>query len=201
MIHPCEAVIGAVRPWLGQLLNKCYATGISRQYLATREIDHMCFRCRSRDEYVDIRTRLTSDDIGTLLVEDIIGGRPISTILLSKPYLFEDWSIPCIEVACPKPGKSHQAGLEHVEVTIGNADDGFHDSKEKLLDFVAKYPDIKFDMKAIDKTINADVHLPLDPCGSMKFHVRSLFDVCTYEISQGIPKGVPPEYFTGIESR
>ena len=53
----------------------------------------MCFRCRSRDEYVDIRTRLTPDDIGTLLVEDIIGDGQISTILLSRPYLFEEWGV------------------------------------------------------------------------------------------------------------
>lgn len=194
-LHPCEAVIGAVRPWLGQILNECYISGISKKYLVTREIDHMCFRCRSTDEYVDVRTRLTSNDIGTLLVEDIIGGRPISTILLSKPYVYEDWTIPCIEIACPKKGKAHKAGLEHVEVVIGDIEDGFHNSKEKLLKFIETYPNILFDMKAIDKAINADISLVLADSGSMKFHVRSLFDVCTYELSQGITTGVPPNYF------
>ena len=193
-LHPCEAVVGAIRPWLGRLLYQCHVSGISREYLASREIDHLCFRCKSNDEYVDIRSRLTSNGIGSLLVEDMIGGRPISTILLSKPYIYEDWAIPCIEVASPKPGKTHQAGLEHVEVTIGGLEDGFH-SKDKLKEFMSLYPQIAFDLKAIDKPINADISLTLDDIGSMKFHVRSLLDVCTYEKTQGITTGVPPDYF------
>ena len=198
-LHPCEAVIGVIRPWLGKILNQCHVSGISREYLITREIDHICFRCRSNDEYIDIRSRLTSNDIGRLLVEDLIGGRPISTILLSKPYIYEDWAIPCIEVACPKPGRVHQAGLEHVEVVIGDKEDDFHSSKDKLLKFIESYPDVCFDLKAIDKSINADISLGLADCGSIKFHVRSLYDVCTYELSQGMKAGVPPNYFLGAE--
>lgn len=196
LIHPCEAVIGSVRPWLGAILNECVSKGISKEYLVRREIDHLCFRCKSNDEYIDIRSRLTSNQIGLLLVEDLIGGRPISTILLSKPYVYETWEIPCIEVTCPKPGKVHQAGLEHAEVTIGGPEDGFLHSKEKLLQFVAQHPSIDFDLKAIDKVINADVSVNLGTNGSIKFHVRSLRDVCNYETSGDFGSKLPLDYFT-----
>lgn len=170
--------------------------GISRDFLRSKEIDHICFRCKNNDEYVDIRTRLTSNDIGSLLVEGMIGGRPISTFLLSKPYIFEDWRIPCIEVACPKPGKSHAAGLEHIEVAIGGIADGFHGSKKELLRFAAMYPQIEFDLKAIEKVINADISLSLGALGHIKFHMRSLQDVCNYELSSGMVEKVHPEYFS-----
>jgi uncharacterized protein len=200
LVHPCEAVVGSVRPWLGAILNECISTGISKDYLVRKEIDHFCFRCKSNDEYIDVRSRLTSNQIGSLLVEDMIGGRPISTILLSKPYVYETWEIPCIEVTCPKPGIVHKAGLEHIEVTIGGEEDGFLQSKEKLLQFVAQHPSIDFDLKAIDKTINADVSVSLGICGSIKFHVRSLKDVCTYETAGVFGSKLPPDYFTTAEN-
>lgn len=200
LVHPCEFVIGSVRPWLGAVLNECISKGISREYLLQKEIDHLCFRCKSNDEYIDIRSRLTANQIGSLLVEDMIGGRPISTILLRKPYVYETWEIPCIEVACPKPGKVHQAGLEHIEITIGSQEDGFLHTKEKLLQFVAQYPSIDFDLKAIDKTINADVSVSLGTTGSIKFHVRSLKDVCTYETAGVFGSKLSPDYFTRAEN-
>lgn len=195
-LHPCEAIIGSIKPWIGNLLAKCYSTGISKEFLVRKEIDHICYRCQSNEEYIDVRTKLTSNNVGSLLVEGMIGGRPISTIHLKEPYRYEDWSIPCIEVASPKPNRIHQAGLEHFEVVIGNIDDVFGYSKNKLVDFTSLYPAIKFDLKAIDKDINADVSLEFESAGSIKFHLRSLFDVCNHELTEGSSEGVPSDYFT-----
>ena len=193
--HPCEKVIGSILPWLGTVIHKCHNSGISKEFLSTKEIDHICFRCSSNEEYIDIKSRMTSEHIGTLLVEGIIGGRPISTVLLSKPYIYENWSIPCIEITSPKAGKVHQTGLEHIEVVIGNDEDSFLDSKEKLLKFTEQYPQIEFDLKAIDKEVNADVSFTLEGIGSIKFHVKSLRDVCNYELSGGLVEKVSPDYF------
>jgi uncharacterized protein len=193
--HPCETVIGSILPWLGTVIHKCHSSGISKEFLSTKEIDHICFRCSSNEEYIDITSRITSEHIGILLVEGIIGGRPISTVLLSKPYIYENWSIPCIEITSPKAGKVHQSGLEHIEVVIGDKEDGFLHSKEKLLKFTEQYPLIEFDLKAIDKEVNADVSLALEGVGSIKFHVKSLRDVCNYELSGGLVEKVAPDYF------
>ena len=193
--HPCEKVIGPILPWLGTVIHKCHTSGISKEFLSTKEIDHICYRCGSNEEYIDVKSRMVSEHVGSLLVEGIIGGRPISTVLLSKPYIYENWSIPCIEITSPKAGKVHQTGLEHIEVVIGNNADGFLDSKEKLLKFTEQYPQIEFDLKAIDKEVNADVSFTLEGIGSIKFHVRSLRDVCNYELSKGLVEKVSPDYF------
>jgi hypothetical protein len=78
---------------------------------------------------------------------------------------------------------------------IGDKEDGFLHSKEKLLKFTEQYPLIEFDLKAIDKEVNADVSLALEGVGSIKFHVKSLRDVCNFEISGGLVEKVAPDYF------
>ena len=72
--HPCEAVIGPVYPWLTNVINAAQVRGLNREDLVNRPIDHFCYRCRTKEEYVDVRGRLTSDDIGELVVESMIGG-------------------------------------------------------------------------------------------------------------------------------
>ncbi len=39
------------------------------------------------------------------------GGRPIATYRLHQPVPHAHGIVPCIELAAPKPGRSHQAGL------------------------------------------------------------------------------------------
>ena len=193
---PCEAVIGAVRPWLSALLASAYGLGL-KDSLTSRRIDHMCYRCGTREEYINVRSRLTQDSIiGELVVEGMIGGRPISTIKLVQPFEFEEWSIPAIEVTCPKPGKQHKVGLEHIEVVIGTESDSFLDSKLLLSQYQQQHPQIAFDTKAFDKEINADISVDLGAdLGSIKFHARPLLDVCMYEMNHGMVEAVPVGYF------
>jgi hypothetical protein len=46
----------------------------------------------------------------------------------------------CIEVPCPKPGRSHGLGWEHMEVVIGEDGDHCAESHHRLHEFVAKHP-------------------------------------------------------------
>jgi len=57
---------------------------------------------------------------GELLIESMIGGRPIATYRLTEPLTFRDFKIRCVEVPCPKPGRPYQSGWEHVEFAIGD---------------------------------------------------------------------------------
>ena len=72
--HPCEAVIGPVYPWLTNVITAAQVKGLKREDLVNRQIDHFCYRCKTKQEYVDVRARLTSDNIGELIVEGMIGG-------------------------------------------------------------------------------------------------------------------------------
>lgn len=192
----CENIVGPVGSWIGMLLSRVETAGISTAFIKSREIDHLCYRCHSKREYLDVKSKLTEDCMGRLIVEGMIAGRPISTVELLEPIKYEGWSIPCIEIACPKPGKTHKEGLEHIEVVIGNEGDNFCDSKDILLSFVSRHPTVTFDLKAIDKDINADVSIDLGKdIGSIKFHVRPLIEVCKYERANGLVQPVPEDYF------
>lgn len=159
------------------------------------EIDHICYRCDSVEEYLLVTRELTTFH-GKLLVQGMIGGRPISTIVLNEPIAYKHWKIPCVEVPCPKKGRSYKSGLEHAEVVIGSATSTPFESKESLLQFVAQHssPDIQFDCRAIDKHINADVSLSIDDV-SIKFHLCGLKEVCLTEIDSGEVVPVPEGYF------
>jgi len=96
------------------------------------ELDHLCYRTSSLDEYQLIKTQLLTR--GHLLTESIIGGRPIAVIKLNDPIHitcpensatknntitpchphFQERYISIIELPSPKPGRAYSSGLEHV---------------------------------------------------------------------------------------
>merc|ERR1712150_290819 len=67
------------------------------------EMDHICYRCETTEEYKQVCQKLTAR-FGKLLIESIIGGRPISVIQLHKPIRHCGFSVSCIEVPSPKTG-------------------------------------------------------------------------------------------------
>jgi hypothetical protein len=199
LMHPCEGVIGPLRPFLSTLLNALHQRGIPRNEVASRLIDHVCYRCATPREYLDVKHKLINPDanIGSLAVEGMIGGRPIATVQLHTPYVFDEWAIPAIELACPKPGRAHMVGLEHVEVVVGQPGDSVLDATAVLTAFRDKYPDVVgWDLKAMGKEINADISLELgEGVGSVKFHARPLLEVVAYEVAHNAVVPVPPDFF------
>ncbi len=160
------------------------------------EIDHICYRCESTTQYLSVCTSIVGKMMGEVLLESIIGGRPISIIRLYNPIEFREWHISCLEITCPKAGRVHKHGYEHVEVVIGSAKDGFTNSLSFLTDFAAKFPSVEFDRKAIDKEINADLSLTTPDGSSIKYHSRPIYEVCEYEISHKHFVAVPDNYFS-----
>lgn len=191
-----------------------------------REIDHVCYRCETIEEYSDIKRKLS--EFGEVLVEGMIGGRPILTLHLTEPILYDEhWRISCLEVPCPKPGRAYVRGLEHVEVVLcaENSENisgqpSFVHSRGMLEEFVARHPGalnstgilffcydssigayyeagVEFDCRAIKKEINADVSVSIREGVSVKYHARPLHEVCRYELQSGQVVPVPEAYFSG----
>lgn len=190
VLHEC---VGNVEDFLAKSLSEAGQLGLD---LTPYEIDHFCYRCASLSEYQQIKARMVAGR-EELLQESMIGGRPISIFLLANPIRYLDWSIPCLELASPKAGRLHKAGLEHIEVVVGTDPAEMHNSKELLELFVGRhFPQLvaSLDRKAIDKPLNADVSITLDSC-SIKFHARPLYEVCRYEIDSCESVAVPAGYF------
>jgi hypothetical protein len=165
-------------PFVSQLLAELAASGVTIQQ---PYVDHLCYRAATLAEYRTLCAVLA--EAGTLLVEGMIGGRPIATYQLHQPVQAGEGRVPCIELAAPKPGRVHQAGLEHIELVVSS-----------LQDLVARYPEQPFKTGNMLDTRNPDIGLVL-PSGQIKFHLRSLAEVIAEELATGAVVAVPADYF------
>ena len=158
--------------------------------------DHLCWRCESLQEYMNIKSLIEEKNLGEVLVECMIGGRPISTIHLNQPIVLNtntntSFSIPGFELPCPKQGRYYESGWEHCEFAVG-------DSFKKLEDFVNFYRDIEFNYSGYEKESNADVSLDVkydDKSGVVKFHLQPLHEVVKRELKEGVVEYPPKNYF------
>lgn len=191
-----EDVIGSPTEMLDAIFAACLEKGIK---LEDKTIDHVCYRCETISEYHSILTELKS--FGTLLHEGMIGGRPIATLKLETPLLYRSalldavFPIECIEVPCPKPGRFYPRGLEHAEVVIGAPDADPHHNERELRHFADCHPLVSWDMRAVDKLLNADVAFAVGDRFSVKFHLCPLARVVALEQAAGEFTPVPNDFF------
>ncbi|KAI8592638.1 Glyoxalase/Bleomycin resistance protein/Dihydroxybiphenyl dioxygenase [Geranomyces variabilis] len=150
-------------------------------------IDHICYRTSTTDEYTQRKAELAT--LGTLLVENDIGGRLIACYKLHAEHALR-WSqsiasgesinrvIDVVELPAPKPGRLYPSGLEHVEVVIDDM---------SLEDFAGRHRDVKFDWSGMKKPINRDLRIDFREGGvegggfSVKFHEQTLEKVIEIE--------------------
>lgn len=182
------SIIGNYEPFLNNIIVKLSPEINIYQY----QIDHICYRCESKQSYKQKCREL--QDFGETLVEGMIGGRPISIIKLHSPIECLGFKITCLELPCPKIGSSYKEGLEHAEFVIGEInDDPFNN--EKLIQFIDDHKNLKFDTRAINKDINADVSLDINDDVSVKFHIRPIDEVVRLEKKNNLVVPVPDDYF------
>ena len=132
------------------------------------ELDHICYRVESVDQYKVKKEELTSH--GELLIESKVNGRMISTFKLFEPIMYRNRKIYLVELPSPKSSHSYPCGLEHVEFV----------TKEPLQKIIDRYPQYSFEAFGIHKKINADITLKLgEYC--IRFHNQSLEDVIKLE--------------------
>jgi predicted metalloenzyme YecM len=176
-----DAVLGDTATFIGRVVSGLRAEhGLD---VSMFQLDHVCFRCVDNREYLQIRDRLREH--GNVVIESMIGGRPISVFELTSPIVGHGFSVQCVELACPKPGRSHAAGLEHAEFVVG-----VHPKA-----FAEQHPSIRWNWKAAEKMVNPDVCVDVGGTLSAKFHQDSLFNVGSFEASSGATEPVPPDYF------
>ncbi|MDP5291275.1 VOC family protein [Oceanimonas sp. CHS3-5] len=174
MVSPITALLGDTDAFFNHLADAMTGHGLTARL---GSMDHICYRADSNDEYRALKTRLAEH--GQMLVEGMIGGRPIITYALNKPLPSPFGPVPCLELAAPKPGKTHHTGLEHGEIVVPS-----------LTALLARYPDVPFNQKGMPKELT----LTLPPL-QIKFHCQSLADTIADEIAEGLVVPVPENYF------
>lgn len=125
------------------------------------QLDVICYRTASQSNYEQKKEEL--GNIGALLSEVIVSGRPIATYQLDEPIYFQDWRIDTIELPAPKEGSEKPEGLEHIQFVIYN----------DLQTFIQKYPDKNFDTRAIERGVNPMIAYKFND-GTVKFHRLNL---------------------------
>jgi predicted metalloenzyme YecM len=157
-------------PFLEHLFAALHNDGVD---VADLELDHICYRVDRRERYTELRDRLAQRD--HLLIESVVGGRPIATFRLNEPVRSNGRVIEVLELPSPKISASttesrYQEGFEHVEFV----------TNEELADLVQRHPELDWDLSALSKETNPDVRLRYDGF-SVKFHRRSLVDIIAEE--------------------
>ncbi|MBS4715350.1 VOC family protein [Aeromonas dhakensis] len=178
MSHPLDTTLGPMAPFVCQLLTELDELAV---HPAAIEVDHLCYRAATLVEYQTLKGLLATH--GDLLVEGMISGRPIATYRLHQPVPHAHGSVPCIELAAPKPGRSHQAGLEHIELVVPSLDA-----------LLAAHPEVAFKTGNLNDERNPDVAVML-ASGQIKFHLRTLAEVIEEEGASGAVVPVPAGYY------
>lgn len=166
-----QNIIGDYQIFLKQILQEI--TDESFDLSDFVQMDHMCYRVETLETYEAKKQELAG--VARLLGETQINGRPIATFRLHEPVRYDGWRIDAIELPAPKEGSTRKEGLEHVELVL-------FDDKE---DFLKKYSDKNFELRAADRGINPEIGFKL-PSYTVKFHLLSLPTVVYLENKLGL---------------
>lgn len=132
------------------------------------DIDHLCFRVDSLESYELYKENFVQ--LGTLLTESDVNGRPISTFELNYPIRFQSWLIRLIELPAPKKGKITKTGFEHIEIVIDRS----------LVSLQKEYSHLNWDSSGMIKLFNSELELSFGE-SAVKFHNLSLKSVVNFE--------------------
>jgi predicted metalloenzyme YecM len=166
-----EKIIGDYSTFLDDVLSRVTDEGFDLSDFV--QIDHMCYRTTSAENYADKKAELAT--VAKLLGEAMINERPISTFRLDEPVIHSPWRIDAIELPAPKPANEHQEGLEHVEFVL----------YDDFPTFLKKYEGKPYETRAADRGINPEIGLRLGEF-SVKFHLLNLPTVVMLEHKLGM---------------
>lgn len=157
-------LLGNPTSFLDQVFTYLSKKGIA---VATYQLDHICYRVETVERYLQLKEKLSQ--LGELLVESEIGGRPIASFKLIEPILYKERKIDCVELPSPKKGSFYQEGFEHVEFVID----------ESFEIFMDQYAHLDFITKDLKKSVNPGITLK-ETDFSIKFHHHTLEYVIRY---------------------
>lgn len=161
-----ESIIGNTSEFLELIFEGLNKLDID---VSDRYLDHICYRVSNLKEYNDKKSQLL--EIGELLTEADVNGRPIATFKLNEPVEYNSRKIELLELPAPKINTDYKSGLEHVEFVI-----------EEGLDYwINKYSEINFEKSGMNKELNPEIKISLSQDLSVKFHPLSLDKVIEIE--------------------
>ena len=129
------------------------------------ELDHFGYQTSSDADYDFLKPEFERP--GEFFSEETVGGRRVGVLIFSKPLQYKDYKIPAMELVAPKAKQVCPSSLEHVEFVLT---EGFED-------FMKKYPEIKFDVSAINQPMFPMLKLTVDKNIQVKFHLKPVLEI------------------------
>ena len=77
-------------------------------------IDHICYKCDSREEYEQLRALFEYDD--SFIYQSIISKRRIAVIGFAQPLISQYGDIWYLELSDQKPDGSQKSSVDHIEL-------------------------------------------------------------------------------------
>ncbi|MBU0975308.1 MAG: VOC family protein [Patescibacteria group bacterium] len=129
------------------------------------ELDHIAYQASSDEDYDTLLPEF--EKICDLLSEEVVGGRRVGIFKFKQPLVFENYSIPSVELIAPKQDQICPSALEHAEFVIDTDFDTF----------LKKYPAIDWDTSDVDQKDFPMIKLKVGKGLQVKFHLESVLDI------------------------
>ncbi|QQS38764.1 VOC family protein [Candidatus Woesebacteria bacterium] len=128
-------------------------------------LDHFGYQCSSNDDYDNLKPELQK--VAEMISENVVGGRRVGIFKLNTPLIYNNKEIPAVELVAPKEAQVCPSALEHAEFVIDTDFDSF----------IKKYPNLDWDLNAINQPTFPMVKLKLSENTQVKFHLRPVLDI------------------------
>lgn len=124
------------KQFIGEIFKRLNELGIDTSQL---KIDHIGYQASSAQDY-DLQVKELSES-AVLVSEHIVDGRRVGIFTLVESLDYENEKFSVVEIIEPKKDQEVKSALEHIEFLVGS----------NLEDFMAKYPEIDFDTRAMNR--------------------------------------------------
>jgi len=120
-------------------------------------LDHIAYQASSSADYEKIKAEWTQKY--ELAGENIVGGRRVLNIKLDEPFKYKTFRFKFVELIEPKPEQVLPSDWEHIEMTVDCS----------LESFMKRYPNLDWNIKALDREDFPMITLKLDDNLQVKF--------------------------------
>ena len=102
-------------------------------------LDHIAYQTESSEEYDRMRPEF--EKVAQLIKEPLVSERRVGVFKFNEPLLYKDQKIKAIELIEPVEGQKCISGLEHAEYML----------PVSLEEFIERYPNVDWNMKALNR--------------------------------------------------
>lgn len=146
--------------YISERLKELDSLGIDYSKL---EMDHFAYQCSSKEDYEEKKE--SSKRVGELKKEVIVDNRRVAIFENKCPIQIGNYLVSAFELIEPKVGQTTASQLNHIEFIIPSFDE-----------FQKKYPNVNWDIRAVDRKEFPKLSIQLNNGNSIKFHLKNILE-------------------------